>query len=136
MHELEMNGQVVQFNFGVGFLKEINRTVSVPVDGMSGVRQNVGLRYTVSLLYDRDVEALEQVLYTANIGCDPRIAKKDIESFIDNPNTDIDDLFEKTLGFLKTANATKSATMMVIKEIEKEKARLEAMEKMRMETAM
>ena len=136
IHELEMNEQVVPFNFGMGFLKEINKTVSVPVNGMSGVSQNVGLRYTVSLLYDRDVEALEEVLYTANNGCSPRITKKDVESFIDDPNTDIDEVFEKTLGFLKTANATKNATMLVIQEIEKEKARLEAMEKMRMEAAM
>ena len=37
MYELEMNGQLVQLNFGMGFLREINRTVSAPVNGLNGV---------------------------------------------------------------------------------------------------
>lgn len=133
MVELEINGQMVPFNFGMGFLREINKKVSVPVEGMPNVRQNVGLRYSVAKLLDSDVEALEEVLDTANMGCDPRLTKKALDFFIDDENTDIEEVFEKTLGFLKTSNATKNVTLEVIEAVEKEKAKQEAMEKMRAE---
>lgn len=133
MFELEMNGQVVPLNFGMGFLREINKRTSIPVDGMKDVKQNVGLRYTVARLLDSDVEALVEVIDVANAGCDPRVTKKALDLFIDDENTDIDEVFEKTLGFLKTANATKNATLNVIEEVEKAKAKQEAMEKRRIE---
>ncbi|MGN9152763.1 tail assembly chaperone [Bariatricus sp. HCP3S3_E12] len=136
MYELEMNGQMVKFNFGMGFLREINKTVTVPVDGMKDMKQNVGLRYTVGRLNDYDVEALVEVLFMANKGCDPRITMDGLDAFINDENTDIDEVFEKTLGFLKKANATKNATLDVLNAIEKEKAKREAMEKMRMESMM
>lgn len=136
MYELEMNGQMVKLNFGMGFLRDINKTVTVPVNGMQDVKQNVGLRYTVGRLTDYDVEALVDVLFTANKGCDPRITMDGLDAFINDENTDIDEVFEKTLGFLKTANATKNATLEALKIIEKEKAKQEAMEKMRMQSMM
>lgn len=133
MYELEINGQMIPFNFGMGFLREINKKVSAPVDGLQGVKQNIGLRYTVARMLDNDVEALVEVLDTANVGCEPRVTKKALDFFIDDENTDIDEVFEKVLGFLKTANATKKPTIAVIESVEKEKAKQEAMEKMRME---
>lgn len=133
MYELEMNGQMIPFNFGMGFLREINKKVSIPVDGMQNVKRNVGLRYSVTKLLDGDVEALAEVLDTANMGCDPRITKKVLDQFIDDPETDIDEVFEKVLGFLKTANATKKAVLDVIEAVEKEKAKQEALEAMKRE---
>ena len=133
MYELEINGQMVPFNFGMGFLREINKRTSIPVEGMLNVRQNVGLRYSVAKLLDGDVEALVEVLDIANTGCDPRVTKKALDFFIDSEDTDIDEVFEKMLGFLKTANATRNVTLDVIKEVEKEKQKREAMERMKME---
>ena len=128
-------GRVVFFfiNFGMGFLREINKKVSAPVDGMQNVKRNVGLRYSVAKLLDGDVEALVEVLDTANIGCDPRITKSVLDKFIEDPDTDIDEVFEKVLGFLKTANATKKAVLDVIEAVEKEKEKQEAMDRMKME---
>ncbi len=133
MYELEMNGQMVPFNFGMGFLREINKKVSAPVDGMQDVKRNIGLRYSVVKLLDGDVETLAEVLDTANMGCNPRITKKVLDQFIDDPDTDIDEVFEKVLGFLKTANATKKAALDVIEAVEKEKAKQEALEAMKRE---
>ncbi len=133
MYELEMNGQMVPFNFGMSFLREINKRVSAPVDGIQNVKRNIGLRYSVAKLLDGDVEALVEVLDTANMGCDPRITKNTLDKFIDNPDTDIDDVFEKVLGFLKTANATKKIVLDVVDAVEREKAKQEAMDKMKME---
>ena len=50
--------------------------------------------------------------------------------------TDIDEVFETVMGFLKTANATKKTTVDVIESVEKEKAKLEATERMRLEAMM
>lgn len=129
MYELTVNGQVAQFNFGMGFLREMNKKVTVPVEGMRGVTQNVGFRYSVARIIDGDVEALAEVLDTANRGCNPRLSKEAIDSFIDDENTDIDELFEKTLGFLETANATKKIVREILDAVAKEKAKQEAKEK-------
>lgn len=133
MYELEINGQMVPFNFGMGFLRNINKTVSIPVDGMQNVKQNVGLRYVVTRLMSGDTEALIEVLDKANEGCDPRVPRKTLDLFIDDESTDIDEVFEKVMGFLKTANATKKAVLDVIEAVEKEKEKQEAMERMRKE---
>lgn len=133
MYELEMNGQMVPFNFGMGFLREINKKVSVPVEGMPGVKRDIGLRYSVSKLLDGDTEALVEVLDTANKGCDPRITRNLLDQFVDDADTDIDEVFEKVLGFLKKANATRKAALAVQEAVEKEREKQEAMEKMRME---
>ena len=39
MMELTIKGQVYQFNFGMGFLREINKQTNVPVDGAPGVKK-------------------------------------------------------------------------------------------------
>lgn len=133
MYELEMNGQVVELNFGMGFLREINKTVSAQVDGLKGVSQNIGLKYKVSQLLDSDVEALSDVIEIANKGCEPRVTKGVIDAFIESDNTDINEVFEKVLGFLKTANATKKVVLEIEANVEKEKKKQEAMEKAQME---
>ena len=49
--ELTIKEQVYQFNFGMGFLREMNRKVTMPVDGIKDVKRHIGLRYMVCLLY-------------------------------------------------------------------------------------
>lgn len=123
MFELTINGVVYQFNFGMGFMREINKTVSQPVDGMKDVKENIGLRLKVIYLLGKDVETLVEVLVAANKGQNPRVTPALLDAYIDNPDTDIDQLFDEVLGFLKSANATKSATVAVMEEVEKQKAR-------------
>ena len=36
--ELTINGQVYQFNFGMGFMREMNKKVSMPVDGVKDAK--------------------------------------------------------------------------------------------------
>lgn len=133
MRELEMNGQMVKLNFGMGFLRNINKTVSVPVEGMDGVKENVGLKYAVGNLLEGDTETLAEVLFLANGGCDPRISRGVVDQFIEDENTDIDVVFETVMGFLKTSNATKKDVLAAIENVEKSKAFQEAKLKMQME---
>lgn len=123
MFELIINGEVYQFNFGMGFMRAINKKITQPVDDLKDVKQNIGLRYKVICLVSRDVEELVDVLVTANMGQNPRVTPALLDAYIDNPETDIEQLFEDVLDFLRNANATKNATVAVMEEVEKQKAR-------------
>lgn len=128
MFELTINGTNYPFNFGFGFLREVDKKVTVPVEGMKGITQNMGLRFIMARLIDGDVEAIVEVLDIANKGCDPRLTKNVLEAFIEDEGTDIDEVFETVMGFLKKANATKKAAADVLGLAEKEKAKREALE--------
>lgn len=125
MFELTMNEQVYQFNFGMGFMREINKKIGIPVDGLPNVKKNIGLQYYVAMVIDKDVEALVDILDTANKGMNPRITREVLDAYIDDPDTDIDALFDEVIDFLKQTNATKNVTMKLLEAVEKEKAKQE-----------
>lgn len=125
MFELTINENVYQFNFGMGFLRKIDPTVTKPLeDGIKGKVQNLGLRYAVGALIDNDPEMLVDVLLIANEGNTPRLTKKEIESHIENEDTDLEALFNTVLGFLESANVTKKTTQTMLEAVkaEQEKA--------------
>ena len=109
MFELTIENEVYQFNAGMGFVKEINKTVQIPVDGAPSVKQNAGVRYKIGQLLDGDVEALVDVLDVANKGQSLRATRTLLEKYIEDESTDIDKLFEDVLDFLSNANCTKKA---------------------------
>lgn len=117
MFELEMNGQVYQFNFGMGFLREINKTATVPVKDIPGKVTNMGMQYAFAELLDGNVETLCDVLYIANKSQSPRLTKAAIDTYIDDEGTDIDALFDQVIDFLKNTNATKKETQTVLKRV-------------------
>lgn len=117
MMELTISGQVYQFNFGMGFLREANKTVTEKI-GDSGARKNNGAAYMIAGIMDGDPEDLVNVLDLANKGQNPRVPKALLDSYIENPDTDIDQLFEDTLDFLERANATKKIVERLKKRIE------------------
>lgn len=119
MMELTINGKIYKFNFGMGFLREINKTAVTKAGGME---KNVGFRYAVGNLVDNEPETLVDVLFAANKGQDPRIAKEELDEYIDDESTDIEDLFESVLDFLKKANAARIITNQILEAVEKAKA--------------
>ena len=123
MFELTINGVVYNFNFGMGFMREINKKVAKPVDGLPDVKKNMGLQYAVAGLLDGDVEDLVDVLDTANKGQSPRITKNALDSYIDDPDTDIDELFGSVIDFLKRVNATRKVMIQMEELVEKERAK-------------
>ena len=119
MMELTINGNVYEFNFGMGFLREINKRVQTPVDGLKGVDKNIGLQFTVASIIDGDVEALVDALDIANKGMNPRLTRQALDAYIDDAETDIDGLFSMVIDFLARANATKK-TVASLQEAIKE----------------
>lgn len=128
MFELTINEKVYQFKFGMGFLRELDPTVTKPVEGVKGKEQHLGVQYAVAGIIDGDVMALCDVLVRANKSFEPRVTQKEIEAYIEDDNTDIDALFADVLGFLKNANATKKITLTLLEAVENEKAKAAANE--------
>jgi hypothetical protein len=126
MMELTINNNVYQFNFGMGFLREIQKQVSIPVDGAPNIKKDVGLNFSVGKIIDGDTEALVDVLFLANKGQEPRLTKNTLDAYIDDEDTDIEQLFEDVLDFLKNANATKKVMEQLMAEVAEQKAMMEA----------
>ena len=120
MMELTINGQVYQFNFGMGFLRDANKTVSEKNN--AGVKNDVDVTYMIAVIMDGEPEDLVNALDLANKGQNPRVTKSLLDSYIDDPGTDIDQLFEDTLDFLEKANATRKIVERLKKRIEEAKA--------------
>lgn len=111
--EIEMNGTMYAFNFGMGFLKAINSRATEKVPN-SNYSVNVGAKYLMAQVMSDDVEALFDVLMTANKGENPRLTQKELETYIEDETTDIEALFKQVVDFFGKANATK----MVYKELQ------------------
>lgn len=126
MFELTINEQVYQFNFGMGFMREMNKKIATPVDGLKDVKKNIGLQYTIAGLLDGDLEALVDILETANTGFKPRATRAILDGYIDDENTDIDELFNKVIDFLSSANATRKTMQNLQELLEKEREKAKA----------
>lgn len=117
MFELTINNTVYQFNFGFGFLRDINKTYK-SVDEKTKQERELGLQYNIASLIDGDVEAIVTILDIANKGCDPRITRQDIEKYIEDENTNIDNLFDTVMDFLSKANCTKKEVQKFMENLE------------------
>lgn len=117
MFELTINNTVYQFNFGFGFLRDINKTYK-SVDEKTKQERELGLQYNIASLIDGNVEAIVTILDIANKGCDPRITRQDIEKYIEDENTNIDDLFDTVMDFLSKANCTKKEVQKFMENLE------------------
>ena len=123
MFELTINDKVYQFNFGMGFLRDINKTLTTDIDGVKNAKKNIGLQFKLALLMDGDLETLVEVLDIANKGCEPRVKRTELDSYIDDSDTDIDGLIAEVLDFLRQNNATKKTMATLDEAIEREKAK-------------
>ena len=124
MYELQINQSTYEFNFGMGFMRALNKTLSVPVEDIKGKTKEIGMRYKIAEVIDGDIEALEDVLWIANQGFSPRVEQKELDKFSEVVTTDLDELFKSVLGFLESANVTKKTTQEIqdaIKEQKQEK---------------
>ena len=117
MMELTIDGAVYQFRFGMGFLREANKTAKIPVQGMPGTTKEVGARYLIArVVIDQEPDALD----LANKGETPRVTKALLDCYIDSEEADIDVLMEETKDFLSKANATKKMVEEIEREYEKQ----------------
>ena len=122
MLELTINEKVYPFKFGLGFVREINKTMSKPIEGVTNGKQDVGLQFAVAAILDEDPVGLVDVLDIANKTEMPRVTKKQLDAYIEDESTDLEALFAEVLDNLKSANATKKVTAAVLAMVEEAKA--------------
>ena len=82
------------------------------------MKKDVGARYLIAQVLDGEVDSIVDLLDIANKGQNPRVTKARLDSYIDDPDTDVDALFEDTLDFLGKANATKKLMAKMMEAIE------------------
>ena len=121
MFELTIREKVYTFRFGIGFVREIDKTKQQKAD--NGITQNVGLQYAVASLIDEDPIELINILDAANKTEKPRVTIALLEEYIEDENTDIESLCAEVLGFFEKGNATKKKTAAILELAEKERAR-------------
>lgn len=115
MLELEINGKLIPFKFGVGFLRRAN-TKYKEVSLSSGVSIENGLRYLIARAEDGHVDALAEILLMANKGLRPSVTSDTLDNYIDD-ESDPDKLWEEVKSFLSESAACKkilAATMEMI----------------------
>lgn len=120
MFELTINGEVYQFRFGIGFVRDINKQKKRAVEGMDE-KQDCGLQFAVASLIDEDPIGLIDILELANKTEKPRVTRSLLDSYIDDETTDLEALFAEVLDFFKNSNATKKTTLAVMELIEEQK---------------
>lgn len=105
-NELVINGKTYEFNFGMGFIRQIDPKHTQTT---SGVTQNIGLIVEMAKVIDGDIIALYEALRMANKGFTPRLEQADFDKWIEDENTDIDDVFKTVEGFFANSNCCKIA---------------------------
>lgn len=126
MFELTINDKIYQFRFGMGFLRDINKSLTQAAPDNKDAKKNIGLQWKVAGIMDGDLETLSEVLLTANKTETPRLTQKELDAYIEDESTDIDGLFKEVLDFLRNANATKKVVATLEEAVEAEKAKQNA----------
>lgn len=125
--ELEIKGKIYSFKFGVGFLKEINSRYKEFVQ--VGVQLPIGFKYMVARMLDEDVEAIEDILITANKTEKDRVPKRDLEEYLESEDTDLHELSLNIRDFLLKANVCKKSMTEILETLEKEEKKEETDQK-------
>lgn len=120
MYDIEINGTSYPVKFGMNFIGEMNKRVTVSMDAWGGKEENVGLNYYIAKLMDGDLEALQQILFVANKTETPKLNISILNDWFDDENTDIDEVFNRVTDFLSEANCTKKAYRTIKKAVEEQ----------------
>lgn len=96
---IKLNNKDIELNFGIGFLRELDKIGGIDVEGVS---MGMALTKTIPALNSWDPLALLNVVYSATHAQSPRPSMKDIEDYF-NGLTDkqIEKTYADVLGELK-----------------------------------
>lgn len=125
-HELVINGTTYEFKFGMGFLRDIDSTHTIE---RNGITEKSGLFWSLAKLADEDLEELYKVLRIANKGFKPRLEQSEYDQWIDDEDTDIDQVFEEVMSFFEQSNSCRKQYLKVMKikqELEEQEAQVSA----------
>lgn len=110
-NELVINGTTYEFNFGMGYIRQVDPKHTQTVNGIS---QNIGLVVEMAKILDGDLIAMYDTLRMANKGFTPRLEQAEFDKWIEDPNTEIDEVFKVVEGFFANSNCCKTAYRKVM----------------------
>ena len=113
--ELVINEKTYEFNFGMGFIRQIDPLYK---QSANGIEQNIGLVVEMAKIIDGDIVALYNALRMANKGYTPRLEQVDFDKWIEDDNTDIDEVFKTVLGFFENSNCCKRMYRRLTEEVQ------------------
>ena len=123
MFEIEINGIVYNFKFGLGFARAINKTKQMTAE--NGEKVDAGLNYAVANIIDENLMELVDILLIANKTEKVKVTREVLETYLEDNETDVDELFKNLLGFFESNNSTKKAVETIRKMMEEQKAKAE-----------
>lgn len=103
--ELTINDKKLELNFGVRFVRELDKVAGMVVNGQSF---GFGLTKSLPALKAYDPAVLSDVIYCAAYGNKPRPTQKTIDDFIDNC-PDLGKIFDEVNAEIDDSNAVKVA---------------------------
>jgi hypothetical protein len=79
--KLDIQCRNQQLNFGVGFVRELDRIAPVQTAGMEF---GMGLIKALPALQTYDPAVLSDIIYSATLGNSPRVGRQEVDEFIDS----------------------------------------------------
>ncbi|WP_099974253.1 tail assembly chaperone [Lactobacillus terrae] len=102
---ININDKDYELNFGIGFLREIDKVAGLDVNGVS---MGMGMSKTLPAIQSYDMLALINVIYSATHACNPRPGIQDIEEYIGTlKDKDVEKLFTDVVKELKKSPVTR-----------------------------
>lgn len=106
--KITIAGKEQELNFGIGFVREINKVAGMEAKGMS---LGMGLTKSLPALNAYDPAVLSDVIYSATFRNSPRVSRNDVDDYLDGITSvkEFEKLFDDVSKEVKKANAIKVA---------------------------
>lgn len=125
MYTREINGKICEFNFGIGFVREIDKQVLV--EGDNKQKQKMGLTYAIAGLMDCDFEKLiDCLMFGSKFAPGEALSRKEIEEWLESEDVDLEKECEELLDFFGKCNFTKKRTADLTKAVNRDQELREA----------
>ncbi|MCM0724308.1 tail assembly chaperone [Latilactobacillus curvatus] len=105
---LTINGQEQELNFGVRFVRELDKVAGINKDG---VQLGFGLTRSLPGMQTYNPATLSDVIYAATATNSPRPSRNDVDDYIDSIESidELEKVFEEVNQGIDKANALKAA---------------------------
>lgn len=125
MYTREINGKLCEFNFGIGFVRDIDK--SVLVDGEDKRKHKMGLTYAIAGLMDCDFEKLIDCLLTGSkYAPGDTLSREDIEAWMETEEFDLEKECKDLVDFFEKSNFTRKKTTDLTQMVSRDKELREA----------
>ncbi len=109
MYTREINGKLCEFNFGLGFVRDIDKQKLV--DGDDKQKHKMGLTYAIAGLMDCDFEKLIDCLVIGSkYAPGETLSREEIEKWMDSEGFDLEKECEDLVDFFGKCSFTRKKT--------------------------